>query len=146
MPLQMPHGIKRRILIGEKIFSKRKELLRGKLDRNQKKRMLKTNAIGFHAVCITDMGYENTRKAHKNRVFIINPLSGTSIWVKVEFRVKAEFWAKVKFWVKVEFWVKVGFWVKVKSKVKVNVCVWLHLASPDVSVDSADGASSGFIR
>ena len=44
---------------------------------------------------------------------------------------------------------------KVKVVVKVNVCVvasgfarwsmsvcvWLHLASPDVSVDSADGAS-----
>ena|SRR6218665_627848 len=25
-------------------------------------------------------------------------------------------------------------------------CVWLHLASPDVSVDSADGSSSGLIR
>jgi len=52
--------IKRRILIGEEIhvFSKRKELLRGKLDRNQKKRMLKTNAIGCHAVWIIDMGYE----------------------------------------------------------------------------------------
>jgi len=24
--------------------------------------------------------------------------------------------------------------------------VWLHLAPPDVSVDSADGASSGLIR
>jgi len=30
--------------MGEEIFSKRKELLRGKLDRNQKKRMIKTNA------------------------------------------------------------------------------------------------------
>jgi len=30
-----------------------------------------------------------TRKAHKNRVFIINPLSATSIWVKVEIWVKA---------------------------------------------------------
>src|SRR6218665_685939 len=50
--------IKRRILIGEEIFSKRKELLRRKLDRNQKKRMLKTNAIGCHAVWITDMGYK----------------------------------------------------------------------------------------
>jgi len=28
----------------------------------------------------------------------------------------------------------------------VNVCVWLHLAKPDVSVDSADGASSVLIR
>ena len=28
----------------------------------------------------------------------------------------------------------------------MSVCVWLHLASPDVSVDSADGASSGLIR
>jgi len=28
----------------------------------------------------------------------------------------------------------------------VNVCVWLLLASPDVSVDSADAASSGLIR
>ena len=35
---------------------------------------------------------------------------------------------------------------KVKVVVKVNVCVMLHLASPDVSVDSADGASSGLIR
>ena len=27
-----------------------------------------------------------------------------------------------------------------------SMCVWLHLALPDVSVDSADGASSGLIR
>ena len=53
--------IKKRILIGEEIFSKRKELLRGKLDRNQKKRMLKINAIGCHAVWITGMGYEKRR-------------------------------------------------------------------------------------
>ena len=39
----------------------------------------------------------DTRKAHKNTVFIINPLSATPIWVKVEF------WVKVKFWVKFEF-------------------------------------------
>jgi len=31
-----------------------------------------------------------TRKAHKNKDFIINPLSAKSIWVKVEF------WIKVK--------------------------------------------------
>jgi len=50
--------IKRRILIGEDIFSKRKELLRGKLDRIQKKRMIKTNAMVCRAVWITDMGCE----------------------------------------------------------------------------------------
>jgi len=33
--------IKKRIVIGEETFSKRKELRRGKLDRNQKKRMIK---------------------------------------------------------------------------------------------------------
>src|SRR6218665_1765190 len=38
--------IKRRIVIGEETLSKRKELLRGKLDRNQKKRMTITNAMG----------------------------------------------------------------------------------------------------
>jgi len=38
-------GIKRRIVIGEETFSKRKELLRGKLDRNQKKWIIKTSAI-----------------------------------------------------------------------------------------------------
>ena len=53
--------IKRRIVIGEKTFSKRKELLRGKLDRNQKKRMRKTNAMECHDVWITDMGYEKRR-------------------------------------------------------------------------------------
>ena len=47
-------------MIGEETFSKRKELLRGKLDRNKKKRMIKTNAIGCHAVWITDMGYETS--------------------------------------------------------------------------------------
>src|SRR6218665_103777 len=83
---------------------------------------------------------ERTRKAHKNRVFIINPLCAKSVWVKVKF------WVMVKFWVKVEFWVTVKFWVKVKFGVKVNVCVWLHLASPGVSVDSTDGASNGLIR
>jgi len=53
--------IKRRIVIGEETFSKRQELLRGKLDRNQKKRMIKTNAIMCNAVWITDMGYEERR-------------------------------------------------------------------------------------
>src|SRR6218665_3052004 len=68
-------------------------------------------------------------------------------------------------WVKAKFWVKVTFWVKVV--VKVNVCVvpsglarWSMSGcvvasgfygfnvnvSVDVSVDSADGASSGLIR
>ena len=62
MPLQMPHGDeKRRIVIGEEIFSKRKEFLRGNLDRNQKKRMIKTNAMECHAVWITDMVYEKRR-------------------------------------------------------------------------------------
>src|SRR6218665_1582358 len=42
--------IKRRIAIGEETFSKRKELLREKLDRNQKKRIIKTNAMECHAV------------------------------------------------------------------------------------------------
>jgi len=54
-------AIKRRIVIGEETFSKRKELLRGKLNRNQKKRMIKTNAKECHAVWITDMGYEKRR-------------------------------------------------------------------------------------
>src|SRR6218665_3064349 len=53
--------IKRRIVIGEETFSKRKELLRGKLDRNQKKRMIKSNAMKCYAVWITDMGYEKRR-------------------------------------------------------------------------------------
>jgi len=47
-----------RILIGEDIFSRRKELLRVKLDRNKKKRMIKTNAMMGRAVWITDMGCE----------------------------------------------------------------------------------------
>ena len=50
--------IRRRIVIGEETFSKRNELLRGKLDRNQKKLMIKTNAMECHAVSITYMGYE----------------------------------------------------------------------------------------
>ena len=53
--------IKRRIVIGEETFSKRKELLRGKLDRNQKKWIIKTNAMECHAIWITDMGYEKRR-------------------------------------------------------------------------------------
>ena len=53
--------IKRRVVIGEETFSKWKELLRGKLDRNQKKRLIKTNAMGCHAVWITDMGYEKRK-------------------------------------------------------------------------------------
>jgi len=43
--------IKRRIVIGEETFSKGKELLRGKLDRNQKKRMIKTNAMEYGVSC-----------------------------------------------------------------------------------------------
>src|SRR6218665_904889 len=42
--------IKRRIVIEEETFSKTKELLRGKLDRNQKKRTIKTSAMECHAV------------------------------------------------------------------------------------------------
>jgi len=38
-------GNKRRIVIGEETFSKRKELLRGTLDRIQKIRMIKSNAM-----------------------------------------------------------------------------------------------------
>jgi len=53
--------VKRRIVIGEDTFSKRKELLRGKLDRNRKKRMIKTNAMECRAVWITDMSYEKKR-------------------------------------------------------------------------------------
>jgi len=55
--------IKRRIVIRQETFSKRKELLRGKLDRIQKKRMIKTNATGCHAVWITciHVGYDNRR-------------------------------------------------------------------------------------
>src|SRR6218665_1424234 len=79
-----------------------------------------------------------TRKAHKNSVFIINPLSAKSIWVKVKFWVKIEFWVKVKFWVKAKFWVMVMVKVcVVASRWSMSVCVWLHLASPDVSVVSA---------
>jgi len=50
--------IKRRRVIGEETLSTRKELLRGKLDRNQKKQ---TNAMKCYAVWITDMGYEKRR-------------------------------------------------------------------------------------
>ena len=41
--------IKRRIVMGEETFSKMKELLRGRLDRDQRKRMTNTNAIRRHA-------------------------------------------------------------------------------------------------
>ena len=55
--------MKRRIaiIIEDKIFLKRKELLRGKPDRNHKKRKIKTNAMVCCAVWITDMGYEKRR-------------------------------------------------------------------------------------
>ena len=49
------------LVIAEDTFSKRKELLRGKLDRNRKKRMIKTNAMECRAVWITDMSYEKKR-------------------------------------------------------------------------------------
>jgi len=51
----------RRIVIGEETFSKRQELLRGKLDRNKKNWMIQTNAMECHAVLITDMFYEKRR-------------------------------------------------------------------------------------
>ena len=76
-----------------------------------------------------------TRKAHKNTVFIINPLSAKSIWVKVEFRVKAKFWVKVKFRVKVQG--------QVQGRGQgVCGCIWLR----QMSGDNTDGASSGLIR
>ena len=53
--------LKRRIAIGKETFSKRKELLRGNLDRNQQKRKIKASAMECHAVCITDMSYEKRR-------------------------------------------------------------------------------------
>src|SRR6218665_894777 len=55
--------IKRRIVRGEKTFSKKKELPRGKLDRNQKKRTIKANAMRCCAVglWIIDLGYEKRR-------------------------------------------------------------------------------------
>ena len=57
--------IKRRIVIGAETLSKRKELLRGKLDRNQKKRMIKTDAMGCYAVFINDMGFEKRKYKKK---------------------------------------------------------------------------------
>ena len=62
--------IKRKIVIAEETFSKRKELLRGKLDRNPKKRMIKTNAMKCHAVWITYVGYEKRR--HKKTACLRN--------------------------------------------------------------------------
>src|SRR6218665_541151 len=56
-PLNQKPGRSKR----EETSSKRKELLRGKLDRNQKKWMIKANAMRRHAVCITAMGYEKRR-------------------------------------------------------------------------------------
>jgi len=53
--------IKRRMEIGEETVSERKDLLRGKLDRNQKKRMIKTDAMGCYAVFINDMGFEKRK-------------------------------------------------------------------------------------
>ena len=53
--------IKRRVALGEENFSKRKEFLRGKLDRNQKKRTIKTNAMECLPVWTTDMGYQIRR-------------------------------------------------------------------------------------
>ena len=51
---------------------------------------------------------------------------------------------KVKFWVKVV--VKVNMCVDASGFARWSMFVWLHLATPDVSVDSEDGASSGLIR
>src|SRR6218665_1065831 len=62
--------MKRRIVIRKVTFSKRKELLRGKLNRNQKIRMIKTNAMECRAVWITDMGYE--RRRYKKTGGLIN--------------------------------------------------------------------------
>jgi len=51
MLLQMPHGDEKKDSDRRReTFSKRKELMRKKLDRNLKKRMIKTNAMGCHAV------------------------------------------------------------------------------------------------
>ena len=56
----MPHGDlkkdsdRRCDSLKEETVSKRKELLRGKLDRNKEKWMIKNNAMEYHAVWITD--------------------------------------------------------------------------------------------
>jgi len=52
-------------VIGEETFSKTKELLRGRLDRNQKKWMINTNIMECHALWITDMGYQKRRYRKK---------------------------------------------------------------------------------
>src|SRR6218665_3025693 len=115
MPLHMLHGDERKIVIRDEIVSLRislqKRIPRGKLDRNQKKRMI-------------------TRKAHKNRVFIINPLSAKSIWVKVKLGSRSNFGSR-----------SMCVWLHLASPDGQCLCVLLHLASPDVSVDIADGAS-----
>src|SRR6218665_511518 len=54
------HGDDCKKSVGEETFSKRKELLREQLDRNWKKRMIKSNAMVCHAVWITDIW--DTRK------------------------------------------------------------------------------------
>src|SRR6218665_1176373 len=66
-----------------------------------------------------------TRKAHKNSL-IINPLSAKS-----NFGSRSNFESRLNF--------GSMSWSR-------SMCVWLYLASPDVFVDSADGASSGLIR
>jgi len=64
-----------------------------------------------------------TRKAHKNRVVILNPLSAKSIWVKVKLRVKIKFGLKVKFGVKVVVNVNVCVVASGFARSSMSVCV-----------------------
>jgi len=98
----MLHGDERKIVIRDEIVSLRislqKRIPRGKLDRNQKKRMI-------------------TRKAHKNRVFIINPLSAKSIWVKVKLGSRSNFGSR-----------SMCVWCQMVN-VCVCYCIWLRQMS-----------------
>jgi len=85
----MPHGDEKRIVIGKEIFSKRKELLRGKLDRNQKKWMIKTSALECHAVGIIDMGYEKRRYKKTGGLRNVNmEKNGKNCWTEYNNKLK----------------------------------------------------------
>jgi len=57
----MPHGDYKKVSGRRRTILKEERTSEKKLDRNQKKRMIKTNGMECLAVWITDIGYEKRR-------------------------------------------------------------------------------------
>jgi len=82
MPSLVPHGDEEKDSDRKRNILKEERTSESKtIDRNQKKRMIKTNAMVCRAVWITDMGYE--KKRYKKRGGHINDCKYGEEWKKL---------------------------------------------------------------